>query len=244
MKIPTIFHRILHLAINQRRTIIIAVCAIIFIELLRDVLRGDIMSLDIYAWKLLVDTLRSDELTPIMESISTLASPISLVVFLLIIVAFAPGERPGIFCAINLVLVVILNLTIKLIVQRPRPEDINLVVETGFSFPSGHSMAAMAFFGLLVWLVWHYEKNRTQRLLCCTGFSIVILAIGLSRVYLGVHYASDVLAGFCISLAWLAIYTSIAAPLLLGPTKKVYEAGMADASAQTTKRKLPFGKRS
>lgn len=76
-------------------------------------------------------------------------------------------------------------------------------------------MVAMAFFGLLVWLVWKYEKDRTMRFACCAGFSLVILLIGISRIYLGVHYASDVLAGFCISLAWLALYTSIAAPLLL-----------------------------
>lgn len=119
------------------------------------------------------------------------------------------------FCTVNLVLVVLLNVLLKELVQRPRPEDINLVVETGFSFPSGHSMVAMAFFGLLVWLVWHYERDRTLQLACCAGFSLIILLIGISRIYLGVHYASDVLAGFCISLAWLAMYTSVAAPFLL-----------------------------
>ena len=146
-----------------------------------------------------------------------------LLVLLLVIVAFAPGTRPGMFCALNLVLVVLLNVILKELVQRPRPEDINLVVETGFSFPSGHSMVAMAFFGLLVWLVWHYEKDRTMRLACCGGFSLIILLIGISRIYLGVHYASDVLAGFCVSLAWLALYTSIAAPLFLQGSKESKE---------------------
>ena len=177
------------------------------------------MTLDRLARAFFVDNLRADWLTPTMESISALATPVSLLVLLLSIIAFAPGKRPGIFCALNLVLVVVLNVILKEIVQRPRPEGINLVVESGFSFPSGHSMVAMAFFGLLVWLVWHYEKNRTMRWLCCAGFSLVILCIGISRIYLGVHYASDVLAGFCVSLAWLAIYTSIAAPLLLADSQ-------------------------
>ena len=105
----------------------------------------------------------------------------------------------------------------KGIVQRPRPEGISLVTEHGFSFPSGHSMAAMAFFGLLVWLIWHYEKDKPMRIACCVALSVVIVMVGVSRIYLGVHYASDVIGGFCVSLAWLTLYTRIVAPLFLDP---------------------------
>lgn len=215
MKSSFTFTRLKDIVLKRKRILIIGACIILFIELLDDVLEGDLMTLDLLAKAFFVENLRADWLTPIMESISALATPVSLLVLLLIIVAFAPGKRPGMFCTVNLVLVVLLNVLLKELVQRPRPEDINLVVETGFSFPSGHSMVAMAFFGLLVWLVWHYEKDRTLRLACCAGFLLIILLIGISRIYLGVHYASDVLAGFCISLAWLAMYTSVAAPFLL-----------------------------
>lgn len=215
MKSSFTFTRLKDIVLKRKRILIIGACIILFIELLDDVLEGDLMTLDLLAKAFFVENLRADWLTPIMESISALATPVSLLVLLLVIVAFAPGKRPGMFCTVNLVLVVLLNVLLKELVQRPRPEDINLVVETGFSFPSGHSMVAMAFFGLLVWLVWHYEKDRTLRLACCAGFLLIILLIGISRIYLGVHYASDVLAGFCISLAWLAMYTSVAAPFLL-----------------------------
>lgn len=215
MKSSFTFTRLKDIVLKRKRILIIGACIILFIELLDDVLEGDLMTLDLLAKAFFVENLRADWLTPIMESISALATPVSLLVLLLVIVAFAPGKRPGMFCTVNLVLVVLLNVLLKELVQRPRPEDINLVVETGFSFPSGHSMVAMAFFGLLVWLVWHYERDRTLRLACCAGFLVIILLIGISRIYLGVHYASDVLAGFCISLAWLAMYTSVAAPFLL-----------------------------
>lgn len=215
MKSSFTFTRLKDIVLKRKRILIIGACIILFIELLDDVLEGDLMTLDLLAKAFFVENLRADWLTPIMESISALATPVSLLVLLLVIVAFAPGKRPGMFCTVNLVLVVLLNVLLKELVQRPRPEDINLVVETGFSFPSGHSMVAMAFFGLLVWLVWHHEKDHTMRLACCAGFSLIILLIGISRIYLGVHYASDVLAGFCISLAWLAMYTSVAAPFLL-----------------------------
>ncbi len=128
-----------------------------------------------------------------MESFSALATPVSLVVLLLAVAAFAPGKRPGMCCAVNLVLVVVINQVLKFIIQRPRPDGFRLATASGFSFPSGHSMVAMAFFGLLAWLVWKYEADRRLRRLYATGFALVIVMIGVSRIYLGVHYASDVL---------------------------------------------------
>lgn len=215
----TRMQRLAGLIHKNRRVLIVAVCAIVFVMLLEDVLEGEFIRIDALAYQTLVEWLRADEITPFMESVSALASPAVLLVLLLIVVAFAPGKRPGLCCAVNLVLVVALNLLLKSLVQRPRPEGIGLVVETGFSFPSGHSMAAMAFFGLLIWLVWHYHPKKALRNGCCLGFALVIVLIGVSRVYLGVHYASDVVAGFCVALAWLAVYTRTLAPLILDPAK-------------------------
>lgn len=210
---------------ENRRVVIVAACAIVFLTLLEDVLEGDLIRLDEAAYVLIVEHLRADWLTPIMESISALASPVILMVMLLLIVAFAPGRRPGACCALNLALVVVLNQVLKFIVQRPRPEGFRLAAETGFSFPSGHSMVAMAFFGLLIWMVWRYERDRAVRIGCSVALAVLIVAVGVSRIYLGVHYASDVVAGFCASLAWLAFYTRVVAPLFLGkaPSRDVVE---------------------
>ncbi len=215
----TVLQRAARLLHANRHVVIVAVCAIVFIALLEDVWEQDLVRIDEAAYALIVAGLRADWLTPIMEAFSTLATPVSLIAFLLMIAAFAPGRRPGRCCALNLILVVILNQVLKLIIQRPRPEGFSLAAETGFSFPSGHSMAAMAFFGLLVWMVWRYEPDRAKRIACCLAFSFIIIMVGISRIYLGVHYASDVVAGFCVSLAWLTIYTRLAAPLFLGSPK-------------------------
>lgn len=209
------WHRFLKIARKELRWIIFAVAVIVFFALLEDVAEGEIMKLDTLAYTFAVAYLRNDTLTPIMESISDIASITSLAVLLLAIVAFAPGRRPGLCATVNLALVIVLNQAIKFAVARPRPEGFRLVAESGYSFPSGHSMVAMAFFGLLAWMVWHYGRNRFTRWVGAVGFSVVIVLIGFSRVYLGVHYASDVLAGFCISLAWLAVFTRTIAPLLL-----------------------------
>lgn len=208
-------HRLQALTRRNILSILAFIATIIFLGLLREVLTGEVLALDANAYQLVVVYMRREWLTPIMQSISELALPVVLVVMLLAIEAFAPGKRPGACAAVNLVLVFILNQLIKEIVQRPRPVGFRLISETGYSFPSGHSMVAMAFYGLLVWMIWHYEEDKFVKYLCSIGFCLCIAAVGLSRVYLGVHYASDVIAGFCVSLAWLAVYTKVIAPLFM-----------------------------
>ncbi len=212
---PALLARLWGLVRNNLRLVLVVVCGAVFLALLEDVLDGELMKLDRAAYWLVVQHMRADWLTPIMESFSALATPVTLLVLLLAVAAFAPGRRPGLCCAANLGLVVLLNQVLKVIIQRPRPEGFRLATAGGFSFPSGHSMVAMAFFGLLVWFVWHYERDRRMRLGLCTAFLLVIVMVGLSRVYLGVHYASDVVAGFCMSVMWLAVYTRVAVPLFL-----------------------------
>lgn len=212
--------RLRRLAYANRRVLLVAVCAVVFVALLEDVLEGELMRLDAAAYQLIVEGVRTSWLTPVMEGFSALATPVVLIVMLLAIAAFAPGRNPGLCCALNLVLVATLNVVLKLIIQRPRPDGFRLAEVSGFSFPSGHSMAAMAFFGLLVWIVWHYEPDAAKRWFLSIALSLVAVMVGVSRVYLGVHYASDVVAGFCVALAWLAIYTRLATPIFLGEWRR------------------------
>ncbi len=203
--------------VQSRRAMLVLVAVLVFTWLLFEIKTDDIMRMDAAAHSLVVMHIRAALLTPIMQSISDLAHPVVLVVMLLVIEVFAPGRRPGLCAAVNLVLATLLNLLLKTLIQRPRPEGYRLVAESGFSFPSGHSMVAMAFYGLLIWMVWRYEKDALVRRLGVIGFGLVIVLVGLSRIYLGVHYASDVLAGFCASIAWLGVYTKLLAPVFLAP---------------------------
>lgn len=186
--------------------------ALLFVWLLGEVAEGEILRLDTLAYQLFVEHLRSDALTPVMEAFTSLASVVVLAVMAAVIAALAPGKAPGWCVAVNLVCVVALNTVLKYLVQRPRPDGFRLISESGYSFPSGHSMVAMAFFGLLIWMVWHYHRRDVMRVVWCVAFGLVIVMVGVSRIYLGVHYASDVLAGFCVSLVWLVFYTRVVAP--------------------------------
>ncbi len=91
---------------------------------------------------------------------------------------------------------VLCNLVLKNIFSRQRPLDIMLVQEHTNSFPSGHSFVSMAFYSLLIYLIITHIKHPVKWVMCGL-VSLLILAIGLSRIYLGVHYPSDVVAGFC-----------------------------------------------
>lgn len=99
---------------------------------------------------------------------------------------------------------------LKILFSRPRPLLPLLEPASGFSFPSGHAMSSVTFYGLLIYFVWiHKEIPRSIRISTVTFLVLLIIMIGVSRVYLRVHYASDVIAGFCMGVIWItiAIYT-------------------------------------
>lgn len=106
----------------------------------------------------------------------------------------------------NFVLVAgILNPLIKLLVMRDRPSLQHLVVETTYSFPSGHAATSMILYGTLIFLMPSLIKTREWAWMIQVLLGLLILSIGASRVYLGVHYPSDILGGYSLSLFWLCL---------------------------------------
>lgn len=100
----------------------------------------------------------------------------------------------------------LINVGIKHLISRPRPiEELRLVIAHSYSFPSGHSMSAIAFYGFIIYLTYKYVPNVFLKGFIILIQVLLILAIGLSRVYLGVHYPTDVLAGYIAGLFWLII---------------------------------------
>ena len=98
----------------------------------------------------------------------------------------------------------ILNTTLKLTFKRPRPVPFfNLLAPESFSFPSGHSLASFCFFGALATILAARIHNRVIHVVVWSVSAVLVFLIGLSRIYLGVHYTTDVLAGFTAALIWV-----------------------------------------
>lgn len=96
------------------------------------------------------------------------------------------------------------NIALKQAINRARPSIEHLVVVKTLSYPSGHAMSAMAFYGFLIYLTFRIKMSRWLRAFLVVLFSFIILAIGLSRIYLGVHFPSDVAGGYIAGLIWVA----------------------------------------
>ncbi len=97
----------------------------------------------------------------------------------------------------------IMNYLLKVAFGRLRPDPPALVSASGFSFPSGHSMDSLVLYGMILYLLWINIKPSLASSLVSLLLVILIISIGLSRIYLGVHYPSDVLAGYCAGGFWL-----------------------------------------
>ena len=188
--------------------IILFICLIGFLALAEDVFNKEIMNGDIIGYKLVSTFLISDFATPIAKFITNFGGAIFLITLTIVLLVLIKNKKIGISIFSNLVIVTILNQLLKAILQRSRPTEYRIVEETGYSFPSGHSMVSMAFYGYLIYLIYKYVKNKYIKWISIVLLSILVCSIGISRIYLGVHYTSDVLGGFLISMSYLVIYIS------------------------------------
>ena len=116
----------------------------------------------------------------------------------------ARRRRAALWLLVTLAGATALDLTLKYAFHRPRPTPFFGPLPHTFSFPSGHSLFSFCFYGVLAGLIAARVRSVWLRVAIWTGAALLVLAIGLSRIYLGVHYASDVIAGYLTGTLWVA----------------------------------------
>ena len=154
----------------------------------------------------LVKPLISNDMTNIMQFITFFSDPIWCILLSCLMILFVKNKKISKAFLLNLILVFLLNYVLKILFSRNRPADINLIVETGFSFPSGHAMMSLGIYGFLIYLLLLSDKNKISKIIGTASLVLLIFLIGISRIYLGVHYATDVIAGFIISASYLLLF--------------------------------------
>lgn len=153
--------------------------------------------------------IRNDKLTTFMITITNLSRAYFLISVSIILLFILKNKKTALLIIINLVVVFLSSQLFKFIFHRTRPDGEHIVSVLGYSYPSGHAMVSMAYFGFILYLINKKIPKKIDRIILTIITSIMIFLIGFSRIYLGVHYASDVFAGFLLASAYLVIFLTI-----------------------------------
>jgi undecaprenyl-diphosphatase len=162
-------------------------------------------------------------LNPMAVDLTALGGPTLLTLFTLLVLAVAlmHGQRQTArHLLVASIGAALLNSALKQLWSRPRPSEVPRLVETaGYSYPSGHSMGSAAILTTFAILSWQYVRSPGQRVAITLVAALLIALVGMSRVYLGVHYPSDVAAGVALGVAW-ALSLEIVERQLRGAARK------------------------
>lgn len=189
------------------RIIIVCLCLLLFSVILFNVCKYGVLDIDNNVYNFISKNIMNDTLSSILKCVTHLGGVAFIV--LLGVLCFMFCKKNRWFITFDLVGCTVINQTIKHIVKRPRPNVLRLVSESGYSFPSGHSMISVAFYGLVIYFVYKNINNKYLKWVLISLLSLLILTIGFSRIYVGVHYFTDVVGGFFLALAYLIVYIYI-----------------------------------
>lgn len=177
----------------------------LFAWLAEEALEGELARFDLF-FRTQIHSLATPALTAWMERASFFGSVLFLasasaalcVVFLII-----RWRRAASWLAIAMVGAAVLNVVLKEVFHRPRPEAFFGVEPRSYSFPSGHALASLCFYSVLAGLLSTRLPQRAVRVILWIAAIVIVAAIGVSRIYLGVHYPTDVIAGYLAAAVWV-----------------------------------------
>jgi len=148
------------------------------------------------------------------ESVTNMFIIVSDIIYLVILISFLflifyKNKKASFLVFLNLCLSFLTSIILKFIFKRARPIGISLILEHGYSMPSSHAFVSTAFFGLIAYFIYkNFEKGKL-RIFLLSFLIFYVFMIGVSRIYLGVHYASDVLLGFSTGLIYLVVFVKL-----------------------------------
>ena len=193
---------------NLKTIILVTITTLLFILLSYAVSSNKTNYIDALIHSYLID-IRNNNLTSILLFITNLGGATFLIILSTILFIITKKKKIPLYIFMNLTCAFLTNEITKSIFTRSRPIGINLIDETGFSYPSGHSMVSLSFYGFITYLLLKNCKNNLIKTIIIISSIILISLVGFSRIYLGVHYLSDVIGGFLLATIYLNLYINI-----------------------------------
>jgi len=193
---------------KDNKMIVFWICIFLFIVLTVLVFTGTIHSFDELVQAFVLD-LRTSNLTKIFTIFTNMGGAYALLSISMLLLLIKRNKKCPFLIALNLMMAFFTSQILKFFFRRSRPAEIFLVNATGYSYPSGHMLVSSAFYFYILYLINKKVKNKIIKgILFITTISFVLL-IGFSRIYLGVHYTTDVIGGLLLAIAYLIIYIKI-----------------------------------
>jgi undecaprenyl-diphosphatase len=183
---------------------------VLFAWMAREVLRGDAENFDTLV-RMWVHRYASPTMTRIMTGTSMLGGQLLVVEFLAAMAVFLAlkWRRAAAWLAVAVAGAMMLEYSLKLVFQRPRPPTFFGVSPHDYSFPSGHALVSFCFYGVVAGLLADRTQSLLLEILIWTSAACTVVAIGLSRVYLGMHHPTDVIAGFLAATLWVSTIVAL-----------------------------------
>lgn len=191
------------------KLIVVAILMIIFFILVYLFKSNKIQPFDNMIYNF-VKGIQNETLTSIFKVITEfggITSVFFITVITVLVLCFANKRKIALWVSMNIIISSLIYSIFKNSIQRPRPPEAErLIIESGFSFPSGHTTNNIAFYGLAIYLIYKNVTNKKIRNTLCVILGIIPILIAFSRIYLRVHYPSDVVAGICLGISIVILF--------------------------------------
>lgn len=198
---------------NKFSFLIVSIALIFILVISFFVISYDKLIMDTMVYEFLINNFSNGYVDLFMINVTKLGNTtfVLLLTFICFMCFLFKSKKKSLsFCFLGSIGVIsFINQFLKSIVKRVRPNVNRLIEIGGYSFPSGHAMVSMVLYGLLAYFCYKFIKNKVVRNIFIVINILVIFFIGISRIYLGVHYFSDVIVGFLISIIFLVLVINL-----------------------------------